>query len=729
MRSFDPKKLRTIIPILLAVIILINSAVNTQPVRAVKPGSDKSSEVGNSYDYVSQRFDNLDNNPQISTNNVSTGTPMETGIYIVPAITNSHILFDTVLSTTSNEIAVSGSPGEYLSASFVVHTVDGISGVTAAISDLIGPTTIDNSAVNLRVVKVWYQAGVEMTDITHKQLTPELLLKDDSLVQIQGADNYVKYTDGTLHLVSGATQPEGDTPTVTQMPIQDASSLQPVDIPPGTNKQFWITLQIPSDAVVGNYSGTITLNHDLGMIDLSLTVLPINLQTPYLTYSIYYTGVLDSSRPNGTISNDNKSKTQLESELTDLVDHGVINPTSYQPFDQNLLGQVLSLRNSLGLAHQPLYYLGLQPWGYESIDQVKSVIAFASRYGVPSVYFYGSDEAAKNELAAQRVSWTNIRNAGGKIFVAGHPGIGSDPGNFATMGDIQDLEISHENPPTTVEAAKWHSVGHQIFSYGNPQCGEELPETYRLNYGLLLWQRDYDGAMDFAYQYGFSNIWNDFDSADYRDEVMAYPTMKGVIDTIQWEGFRQGVNDVRYLTTLLDAIKQARASGKDTSDAETYLAKLKSLDLSTLDLDLVRNTMISYILSLKPQLDHITVNPSNTSVLVGDNQVFTAQGYDSDNNPITGLTYSWSITHNEAGSINSKGMFTAGTAAGSYPSVIKAISGSISGTGSITVIPIPVPTPVPTQNTMNWSIIVDIVLFILVAAFVVWWRFRRKIRP
>ncbi|GAH94367.1 unnamed protein product, partial [marine sediment metagenome] len=41
--------------------------------------------------------------------------------------------------------------------------------------------------------------------------------------------------------------------------------------------------------------------------------------------------------------------------------------------------------------------------------------------------------------------------------------------------------------------------------------------------------------MNFAYQWGAGTIWNDFDHGSYRDHVVAYPTMDGRIDTVQWE--------------------------------------------------------------------------------------------------------------------------------------------------------------------------------------------------
>ncbi|MGA7728332.1 MAG: CARDB domain-containing protein, partial [Dehalococcoidales bacterium] len=84
-------------------------------------------------------------------------------------------------------------------------------------------------------------------------------------------------------------------------------------------------------------------------------------------------------------------------------------------------------------------------------------------------------------------------------------------------------------------------------------------------------------------------------------------------------------------------------------------------------------------------LDHITVSPSNPSVAVSGTQTYTAQGYDSLNNTISGLTYTWSCTNATAGTINSGGVFTSGTAAGSYGNVIQAVSGGKTGTASATV--------------------------------------------
>ena len=125
------------------------------------------------------------------------------------------------------------------------------------------------------------------------------------------------------------------------------------------------------------------------------------------------------------------------------------------------------------------------------------------------------------------------------------------------------------------KAKRWHSVGSEIFSYSNPQVGVEEPLLYRYNYGLARWKADYDGAMTFAYQWAYGHIWNDFDSEKFRDHCFSYPTINGVVGTIQWEGFREGVDDVRYITTLEQAIEKAG----DTEIARTarrWLAGLKA---------------------------------------------------------------------------------------------------------------------------------------------------------
>ncbi len=531
-----------------------------------------------------------------------TSTDSNLIIYVYPAITDNKVLPTTAIPKEyiSNKIQIDGSPSEYRPASFIVYSPDNISSLIPIISDLTGEKgTISKNSIDIKVVKVWYQAGLEIGDVSHKTLTPELLIKDDSLIKLENRENYVKLTDGKYKWISDPTislKRMAPVP-IADMPIKDSSDLQPVDILAGTNKQFWITLHIPQNTSAGKYTGQITLRTSsgtVGKIFLELTVLPINLSEPYLTYSIYYTGALDSAWPQGSISHGYKSEQQIAAELKDLYEHGAANPTCYQ-YGLEELNKYLAIRSKIiPSAGKPLYDSGLYPWGYQNTTDVQEMISIATNYGYTDIFFYGVDEGSPQQLLDQRPYWQAIKNAGGKIFVASYT-----PGKDTPyLIDIID-QINYGDVPNTAAAAQWHSAGHLIFSYNQPQSGEELPGTYRRNYGLRLWQQDFDGAMDFAYQAGFGNIWNDFDDATFRDHNMTYPTMDGVVDTIEWEGFREGINDVRYLTTLLDTIKKAKATGKNTSDIDTWLVKLKSSSLTSLNLDSVRGQIINYILYLK----------------------------------------------------------------------------------------------------------------------------------
>jgi hypothetical protein len=118
--------------------------------------------------------------------------------------------------------------------------------------------------------------------------------------------------------------------------------------------------------------------------------------------------------------------------------------------------------------------------------------------------------------------------------------------------------------PTRASIASLQSGGTRVFLYSQPQIGIEDPAVYRLNYGLNAWAFGFDGVMNYAYQHALGSIWNDFDHPQFRDHVFAYPTSDGVVDTIAWEGFREGVDDVRYLSTLLELSRHSPGkSGED----------------------------------------------------------------------------------------------------------------------------------------------------------------------
>jgi hypothetical protein len=219
-------------------------------------------------------------------------------------------------------------------------------------------------------------------------------------------------------------------------------------------------------------------------------------------------------------------------------------------------------------------------------------------YGFGDVYAYGYDEPGADQIPLMRPSFTTIINNGSKTYFDTFPG-----STAISLANVTSLIILSGTLNTT-DAALWRTANpdERIFSYCNPQVGIENPEIYRKNYGFMLWNAGYDGAMDYAYQHSFGHIWNDFDDIHYRDHVFAYPTSNGVIDTIQWEGWREGVDDTRYLASLI------KKEGNDTSARAIISGSLsKGEDMVTIREKVIGKIRIS-------QIDKVTV-PTFLSIL------------------------------------------------------------------------------------------------------------------
>jgi len=576
-------------------------------------------------------------------------------VYSTPPITNEPILpWSDLPAQPSSELSLRACPGEYEPASVVAFPIEDNLTVELSATDLQGPTgNIRSEAIDIRVVKCWYQAGsgegysqppkyvedvgekdimiLENTPVDEgrRVLTPELLLKDDDLVITEKwfRQNFVKlqYPDGKKRwlwcsaprvifpdgktvepwLMTPDTVGSAEDSSVESKPIQDAATLQPVTIPKRTSKQFWITVQVPRDAKAGAYVGRLEVRAKgelLESLALKLEVLPFELEPSPLESSIYlhffgakgFIGLKLDEKGKGSVGADVRSVEQYRAELKNLLAHGVNNPTESIPLEQ--LEIALKLRKEVGMKMDHLYhtYEGLGGWTVKPVDveRLKKVVTLAKQYGYQDVYLYGLDEAQGDRLKASRPELEKIHEAGGKIFMAGlTPDLGGD--SLAVVGDLQDLMVMSYIPRKQFADA-WHARGHKIMSYANPQSGFEKPETYRRNYGLLLDYVGYDGGMTFSY-YWFG--WNDFNVwPPYRDHMFVYPTADGVIDTIAWEGYREGIDDLRYLATLRKSI--AAAEKTQAQRAKAAKAFIEGVDINKADLNRLRNEMIGWIIEL-----------------------------------------------------------------------------------------------------------------------------------
>jgi len=211
------------------------------------------------------------------------------------------------------------------------------------------------------------------------------------------------------------------------------------------------------------------------------------------------------------------------------------------------------------------------------------------------VYFLGLDERKGKQLTDQRPAWTAIRQAGGKIFSTST----APKAHIRDMGDITDLLLAR---PGLDDVEKLHALGGKAAPY-TTFSGSENPLRYRRDYGLRIWKGNLDGICMYTYLHHHRFMWNDMDGAGPSfDMTMTYSTTDGVLDTIAWEGYREGIDDVRYITTLTKAIEKAGQSEdakarEAARKAQSFLDKLKSNPYLG-DLDEIRAEVVEHILAL-----------------------------------------------------------------------------------------------------------------------------------
>jgi hypothetical protein len=543
---------------------------------------------------------------------------------------------NTNLPSTGLNISQNTTPGEYEASSFVVQPQSPVSDMTVLATSLTdGTNTIPTSAIDIKGVKVWYMAKNSDTSADRTSgyyLRPELLLKNLSIVR-------VNYTAQTNELwITNATYTgyfHIDNTTIGQFPtdvqIWDnataTGNMQPFSVPAGNNQQIWVTTDVPAGQRPGIYNGQIWINSSVTnpvAMNFSVNVLPYTLPASSLRYGIYFTPVVGTTDPaswspdNGSFIYDKIPAREYAAELTDMKNHGVLYPTDYNwwgnigtqnyaNFERSLL-----LRNQSGLPTDSLYTVFGPNYGHPRKSyllatsqsdlntiaaQIKSAQNQSSTYGFNKLYLYGVDEPDYTQFPLERPAFTTEITNGSYPYYAdgsGHWGVGLPAINVTSL-----INLAGATNSTNMALYRSSNPNIQLFRYADPQSGIPNPEIYRKNFGLSLWNDGYNGSMDWAYMMGRGqSIWNNFDNTknNYTEENFVYPKSDGVIDTIQWEGFREGIDDTRYADYL------TQFTGSTSAAKSTITSGIAARE----DMSQIRATLIN-------QIGSVSFNASLTS--------------------------------------------------------------------------------------------------------------------
>ncbi len=553
---------------------------------------------------------------------------------VIPPLSSVPRLPDTFPAdgTFCSTLGVIAAQDEFEPASFVVYPKQNVDSFSLTASDLKSEdgTVFPAEKLDLKLVKVWYQAGSAwygyFADALTHALVPELLLNDENLVRVdtKQKENYVRYNneDGSIRY-EWMSAPYTALNFVEHMSqantnlMSDAEKLQPVVLNKNEFKQFMLTVHVPENTKPGLYQGAITMNADgksVGTIPLSLRVLPFKLpvagtyRDPLREYFIclYGTG------------------TRHPKILKNLAEHNSFylhnfpfaDPFYPERFKADVkLAKEYGLKTGMLMSATPGCGFTMRenppPEKIAELNQLKYVYGKTAELvkevlGHTNFYSYGVDEGDFWVIKRERAAWDAIHEAGGNVMVSTRPhgaslyGLDYAAFAFAPVGkDVAEVKKYHQMNPDA-----------HVGWYANPHSAPENPDLFRRMHGYVAYKGDFDASSNYCWWRG---NWNDHSCIDehaFRGLIMVYATKDDVLDTLEWEGVREGVDDIRYLTCLQILAEKAlkHKDWKVQRLARTARAFFAYSDHERDAIDPIRMECISYILKLQEALKNDEVS-------------------------------------------------------------------------------------------------------------------------
>lgn len=121
--------------------------------------------------------------------------------------------------------------------------------------------------------------------------------------------------------------------------------------------------------------------------------------------------------------------------------------------------------------------------------------------------------------------------------------------------------------------------GDEAWIYHNMRGAFFEAEWNRIINGIWMWQSPITVHAPWKYYAVGGDPFDDTDAARF-DFVYAVPMPDNpteLISTLHYEAFREGIDDMRYIATLEDAIARAEEAGVDAGAAKAWLTELAGM--------------------------------------------------------------------------------------------------------------------------------------------------------
>ena len=558
--------------------------------------------------------------------------------YAVPAMGETQYLpkaypYDGV---PNGACAIIAAKDEYEPGSFVLYSTKDYGKLEFEVSDLKQVEKVggggDNGGeretdvifskedLDLRVVKVWYQNGNGWYSYFQdfgKKLCPELLLHDEDLVRVdtEGRDNYARLVekDGRTgeYWITAPQKVYTRTPGFDSYwtpqaflcmmeNFSDAPEFCGATLKKGECKQFILTAHVRKNTKAGLYRGEIRVKaKDQGRrwIDSIPVVLKVhdfvlpqpktyfNTQQDYLTYFCEYVSLDKVMLLNG--GNMALAERQLKEIRKNFARHGYYaSCLESAEMRKWLETEGISFRHGHGCTMKPGEMADMRFDVREAVRRCDREFGFHK--GLVASY---GDEYGLAVLRSIRPMVELYQDAGFVFSVNSRRG-------YSAGLNVADLWWPPVEPAqkSAKTAAKFNACGGERWMgwYASHHVGPESPAFNRRQYGF----GPYRAGLSCNYNYAHHlDGWNDIATDGYKPMMLVYGSGDGCIDTLAWEGFREGLDDIRYATLLKSLAEKLAADERAAARYASRLALklLADADGDDEDLQTLRLEMIEWI--------------------------------------------------------------------------------------------------------------------------------------
>ena len=481
--------------------------------------------------------------------------------------------------------------------------------------------------LDLKVVKVWYQNGnawLSYFQDVKLRLCPELLLNDEDLIRVDEKEvsNYARLTekDGTTSEfwltpprlmnfrcteIRQGYHRDQDPFLCMKENFKDAKTFQGARLEKNRCKQFFLTAHATKATPAGLYRGEIKVKSEKGKgdelysIPVAIRVLDFVLPEPrtyfdlekeFLTLFCEYSNEKYIATMNG--GDEALAHRQMAAIMKNHIRHGYKIPSGCyrRHWKKELEEMGADLRFGFGGGCK-----------FADASEVRCDVRRQNRLNDETLGYHKGvmvgwgDEYGLATLRKIRYMIKEYHDAG-YIFPI-NSRYGYDAG--ANIADVfwPPFRPDQETADLTF---KFNQLGKGRWFgwYSNQHVGVENPAFTRRQYGFGPYRAGLSLNFNYAHHY---NGWNDISNTLYKPMNLCYGCGDGCINTIAYEGVREGLDDIRYATYLKQLAEPLAVS--DNTDAR-YTARLAlkllaDADGDNMDLTTLRLEMIEWIGKLR----------------------------------------------------------------------------------------------------------------------------------